>query len=73
MGRGGEMTDQTVVGGLAAEPRLAASGADVGDFIALLKKDKDIKKHLSAKEIDAAFNLKNHLKNVDRIFKRVFK
>ena len=31
------MTDQTAVGSLAAEPRLAASGAEVGDFIALLK------------------------------------
>ena len=43
-----------------------------GDFKALLKKDKDVKKHLTGKEIDKAFNLKNHLKNVDRIFKRVF-
>ena len=31
------MTDQTAVGSLAAEPRLAASGAEVGDFVALLK------------------------------------
>ena len=31
------MTDQTVAGGFAAEPRLAASGAAVGDFISLLK------------------------------------
>ncbi len=43
-----------------------------GDFIALLKKDKDIKKHLTAKEIENAFDLKKHLKNVDRVFKRVF-
>ena len=43
-----------------------------GDFKALLKKDKDVKKHLTGKEIDKAFNLNNHLKNVDRIFKRVF-
>ncbi len=31
------MTDQTATGSLAAEPRLAASGAELGDFIALLK------------------------------------
>jgi adenylosuccinate lyase len=43
-----------------------------GNFQALLKKDKDIKKHLSVKDIEKAFNLKNHLKNVDRIFDRIF-
>ncbi len=43
-----------------------------GNFVSLLKKDKEIKKHLSAKEIDKAFSLKNHLKNVDRIFDRIF-
>ena len=43
-----------------------------GDFKAMLKKDKDVKKYLTGREIDKAFNLKNHLKNVDRIFKRVF-
>ena len=31
------MTDQTAAGGFGAEPRLAASGAALGDFIALLK------------------------------------
>ncbi len=44
-----------------------------GDFPALLKQDKDIKKHLTDKEIDKAFDMKNHLKNVDKIFNRVFK
>jgi len=43
-----------------------------GDFVALLKQDKDIKKHLTENEIDDAFNLKKHLRNVDRVFKRVF-
>ena len=43
-----------------------------GDFVALLKKDKDIKKLLSAKEIDLAFDMETHLRNVDRIFERVF-
>ncbi len=43
-----------------------------GNFISLLKKDKEIKKHLSPKEIDKAFSLKNHLKNVDNIFDRIF-
>ncbi len=44
-----------------------------GDFPALLKQDKDIKKHLTDKEIDKAFDMKNHLKNVNKIFNRVFK
>jgi adenylosuccinate lyase len=43
------------------------------DFLPLLKKDKDIKKYLSAQELEKAFNLKSQFKNVDKIFKRVFK
>jgi len=44
-----------------------------GNFLALLKKDKDVKKHLSAADLEKAFNLKAQFKNVDTIFKRVFK
>jgi adenylosuccinate lyase len=44
-----------------------------GDFPALLKQDKDIQKHLTDKEIDKAFDMKSHLKNVNKIFNRVFK
>ncbi|MGP0565264.1 adenylosuccinate lyase [Nitrospina sp. 32_T5] len=43
-----------------------------GDFVSLLKQDEDIKEKLSAEEIDQAFDLKKHLRNVDRIFERVF-
>ena len=43
------------------------------DFLKLLKKDKDIKKLLSVAEIDETFKLKTQFKNIDRIFKRVFK
>lgn len=43
------------------------------DFLTLLKKDKDIKKLLSAGEIEKTFQLKTQFKNIDRIFKRVFK
>jgi adenylosuccinate lyase len=43
------------------------------DFLTLLKKDKDIKKFLSAGEIEKTFQLKTQFKNIDRIFKRVFK
>ncbi len=42
-------------------------------FLKLLKKDKDIKKLLSVAEIDETFKLKTQFKNIDRIFKRVFK
>ena len=42
-------------------------------FLKLLKKDKNIKKLLSVAEIDETFKLKTQFKNIDRIFKRVFK
>jgi adenylosuccinate lyase len=44
-----------------------------GDFKELLNKDKDVRKYLSSKELDACFDLKHTLKKVDYIFKRVFK
>ena len=43
-----------------------------GDFLTLLKKDPDVSKALTAKEIEACFDLGYHLKHVDTIFKRVF-
>src|SRR3954453_15084200 len=43
-----------------------------GDFQTLLKKDPDVKKHLSDAEIDEQFDLGYHFKHVDTIFKRVF-
>jgi len=44
-----------------------------GDFKGLLQQDRDIRKSLSAKELDACFDLSHTLKRVDYIFKRVFK
>jgi adenylosuccinate lyase len=43
-----------------------------GDFLALLKADKDVRKHMSAREIEAHFDLGYHFKHVDAIFRRVF-
>jgi adenylosuccinate lyase len=43
-----------------------------GDFLALLKADKDVGRALSAKELEALFDLGYHLKQVDTIFERVF-
>jgi len=43
-----------------------------GDFQSLLKKDADVKKYLSDKEIEEQFDLAYHFKHVDTIFKRVF-
>ena len=43
-----------------------------GDFLTLLKKDADVKKHLSDAEIEEKFDLGYHFKHVDTIFKRVF-
>jgi adenylosuccinate lyase len=42
------------------------------NFPALLKADSDISRHLSPEEIDAAFTFGYYLRNVDRIFARVF-
>ena len=43
-----------------------------GDFLALLKADKDVRAKLSDKELEANFDLDYHFKHVDTIFKRVF-
>src|SRR5712672_1181610 len=43
-----------------------------GDFQTLLKKDPDVKKHMSDAEIEELFDLGYHFKHVDTIFKRVF-
>jgi adenylosuccinate lyase len=42
------------------------------NFQELLKQDADISSHLSAEEIDGAFKFDTYLRNVDRIFERVF-
>ncbi|BCJ91583.1 adenylosuccinate lyase [Terrihabitans soli] len=43
-----------------------------GDFLTLLKADKDVTKYLAAKEIEELFDLGYHFKHVDTIFRRVF-
>jgi adenylosuccinate lyase len=43
-----------------------------GQFLDLLKKDKDVAAHLSATELEALFDLTYHTKHVDTIFTRVF-
>jgi adenylosuccinate lyase len=43
-----------------------------GNFLDLLKADKDVGKHLSAAELEALFDLGYHLKHADTIFARVF-
>ena len=43
-----------------------------GDFLTLLKKDPDVKKHMSDAEIEERFDLGYHFKHVDTIFRRVF-
>lgn len=44
-----------------------------GEFRSLLKNDPDITRHLSEKEIDRCFDIGHMLRNIDYIFKRVFK
>jgi len=43
-----------------------------GDFLTLLKADKDVKAKLSDAELEELFDLGYHLKHVDTIFRRVF-
>jgi adenylosuccinate lyase len=43
-----------------------------GDFLSLLKADKDVRKHLGEAELKANFDLAYHFKHVDTIFARVF-
>jgi len=43
------------------------------DFQKILIRDKEVRKHLSSKEIKDLFSLEPYLKNIDYIFKRVFK
>jgi adenylosuccinate lyase len=42
------------------------------DFQSLLLEDKEIRKHLSQKDIAEIFSLEYHLKHVEQIFQRVF-
>ena len=44
-----------------------------GDFLSLLKADKDVAAALSPSELEALFDLEYHLKHVDTIFARVFR
>lgn len=43
-----------------------------GEYAALVKEDADISSHLSVEEIARVFDLKHYLRNVDRVFERVF-
>ena len=43
-----------------------------GNYLDLLKADKDVASHLSADELEALFDLGQHFKHVDTIFSRVF-
>ncbi len=46
--------------------------ASNGSFRQLVKDDREIREHLSEKEIDRCFDLGYYTRNVDKIFKRVF-
>jgi len=43
-----------------------------GDFLALLKQDREIAQRLNEGELEGLFELAYHLKHVDRLFSRVF-
>ncbi len=43
-----------------------------GDFLKLLKSDKDVRKHLTEKELTRNFDMDFHFAHIDTIFRRVF-
>ncbi len=43
-----------------------------GNYPELVRKDEDISSHLSAEEINRVFDLKHYLRNVGKVFERVF-
>jgi adenylosuccinate lyase len=43
-----------------------------GDFLSLLKSDKEVSNVLADRELEELFDLAYHLKNIDLIFRRVF-
>lgn len=43
-----------------------------GEYAELVKQDADISSHLSQEEIAGVFDLKHYLRNVDKVFDRVF-
>ena len=43
-----------------------------GDYAEMIKNDADISSHLSAEEIARVFDLKHYLRNVGKVFERVF-
>ena len=43
-----------------------------GDYVELITKDADISVHLSVEEIARVFDLRHYLRNVDKVFARVF-
>ena len=43
------------------------------DFLTLVKGDEDIKSQLSVAEIEQIFSLDHYLRNVSKVFERVFK
>jgi adenylosuccinate lyase len=46
--------------------------AGEGDLLALLKADKDVRKHLSETGLADKFDVNFHFAHVDTIFRRVF-
>ncbi len=47
-------------------------GKEGGDLKSELLQDREVRRYLSPKEIEAIWGVKHHLKNVDLIFRRVF-
>jgi adenylosuccinate lyase len=43
-----------------------------GDYEELIRSDADISSHLSVDEIARVFDLRHYLRNVDKVFARVF-
>ena len=44
-----------------------------GNFLTNMKSDKEVEKYLTGEELESIFDSEQHLRNVDNIFKKVFK
>jgi len=48
------------------------AGKGAGDFKTILRNDARVMRHLSAGDLDRAFDLAHHLRHVDTLFRRAF-
>jgi adenylosuccinate lyase len=66
------MTREAAYAAVQRNAMRAFADAAGADFLALLKKDPEVASRLKESELEGLFELADHLKHVDRLFRRVF-